>query len=380
VRAGAGEIVIDGLTKDFGTTRAVDNLSFRVEPGSVTGFLGPNGAGKTTTLRMLLGLIEPTAGVATIGGQRYVDLPRPLHAVGALLEASGFHPQRTGRNHLSAYCAAAGLPASRSDEVLGMVGLNEAGLRKVKTYSLGMRQRLALAAAMLGDPGVLILDEPANGLDPAGIAWLRAFLRGLAEQGCTVLVSSHVLGEIQQVADRYVIVARGHLRQQGTIADLVDQGEAVAVASPDIGKLAGALTRAAAAFTQTGPNELMVTSLDAPSVGRCAFEAGVELHELRTHRADLEQVFFELTRGPVAAGPPPMVEPVLPAPGQTPLPPPSAPPPAPPPPPPPPPLPPAGAVSGSPAPAPGARPSGLPPTRHPAQETASPGLSEGELR
>jgi ABC-2 type transport system ATP-binding protein len=312
---GDGHIVVDGLTKQFGGIRAVDNLSFTVEPGSVTGFLGPNGAGKTTTLRVLLGLVLPTAGTATMGGRRYVDLRNPLQTVGAVLEASSFHPGRTGRNHLAACCAAAGFPVARADETLAMVGLTDASDRKVKGYSLGMRQRLALAAALLGDPGVLILEEPANGLDPEGIAWLRRILRRLADQGRTVLVSSHVLTEMQQVADRVVIVAHGRLVRQGTVEELVSgHGEAVAVVSPDIDKLAHALASSGGRFHRTGPNELWVTNLDAPTVGGCALRAGVELHGLRTERSDLEQIFFQLTRDAsmAAAQPPPAPVPAAP--------------------------------------------------------------------
>ncbi|MCW2523452.1 MAG: transporter ATP-binding protein, partial [Frankiales bacterium] len=206
-----GRIVVERLTKVFGLQRAVDDLSFTVEPGSVTGFLGPNGAGKTTTLRMLLGLVRPTSGVATINGRRYQALERPMQTVGAALEASSFHPAHTGLQHLRIYCAAAGLPAQRADEVLDLVGLGGAAKKKTKGYSMGMRQRLGLAATLLGDPKVLILDEPANGLDPEGIRWLRGFFRHLAGEGRTVLVSSHQLAEVQEVADRAVILSKGRL-------------------------------------------------------------------------------------------------------------------------------------------------------------------------
>jgi len=212
----AGEIVISGLTKAFGGVHAVNHLSFTVEPAAITGFLGPNGAGKTTTLRMLLGLVTPDAGSATIGGRSYAALPVPSGEVGAVLEASGFHPARSGRGHLRVYCTVNGYPSRRADEVLALVGLTEAGRRPAGGYSLGMRQRLALAAALLGDPAVLVLDEPANGLDPEGIAWLRGLLRELAGQGRTVLVSSHVLSEVQQLVDHVVIVNHGRLVTQGT--------------------------------------------------------------------------------------------------------------------------------------------------------------------
>ena len=204
-------IEIQSLTKRFGGTTAVDDLSFRVEPGVVTGFLGPNGAGKTTTLRTLVGLVQPTSGSATFDGKRYVELEKPLHTVGTALEAASFHPGRTGRDHLRVVGAAAGIPTARVDEVLAWVGLADAATRRVGGYSLGMRQRLGLAFALLGDPGVLVLDEPINGLDPEGIRWMRSFLRDLAAQGRTVLVSSHLLSEVQQTVDRLVIISQGRL-------------------------------------------------------------------------------------------------------------------------------------------------------------------------
>ncbi|HEY9475293.1 MAG TPA: ABC transporter ATP-binding protein [Mycobacteriales bacterium] len=314
MHADTGRIVVHGLTKDFGALRAVDNLSFTVEPGSVTGFLGPNGAGKTTTLRMVLGLVRPGGGQATIGGQRYADLRDPLRTVGAALEAASFHPSRSGRNHVRVYCAAAGIPSRRADEVLAAVGLSGAAGRRSKGYSLGMRQRLALATALLGDPRVLILDEPANGLDPEGIAWLRGFLRHLASQGRTVLVSSHVLSEVEQTVDRVVIMARGRLVWQGALTELtVGQGETVVVHSPGAEALAGAVHEAGGRCVRTGPEELRVTGLDAATVGHHAFAAGVEVHELRTERRDLEQVFIQLT-GAVTGQPVPpgMVPPAAP--------------------------------------------------------------------
>jgi len=211
---------VDGLTKVFGRrgrVRAVDDLSFTVQPGRVTGFLGPNGSGKTTTLRCLLGLVRPTAGRTLIGGTPYAELADPLRTAGAALEASSFHPGRSGRNHLRVIAASAHIPDTRVEEVLALVGLTEAGRRRVVEYSLGMRQRLALAAALLGDPPALLLDEPANGLDPEGIAWLRSFLRSLAAEGRTVLVSSHVLSEVQQTVDDVVIIRRAALRGRGPL-------------------------------------------------------------------------------------------------------------------------------------------------------------------
>src|SRR5215475_12239759 len=239
----SGQIVVDGLTKQYKNLRAVDGLSFTVEPGRVTGFLGPNGAGKTTTLRMLLNLVTPTAGQATIGGRRYADLADPTRTVGAVLEASSAHKGRNGRNHLRIVAAAAGLPDSRVDDVLALTGLTPAAKRKFKGYSLGMRQRLGICAAMLGDPDVLILDEPANGLDPEGIRWMRDLLKSMADQGRTVLVSSHLLSEMEILADDVVIIAAGKLVRQGTVAAIVDSmGNAqVLVRTPKSTELLSAL-------------------------------------------------------------------------------------------------------------------------------------------
>jgi ABC-2 type transport system ATP-binding protein len=226
-----GGITVDGLTKRYGAVTAVDGLSFEAEPGLVTGFLGPNGAGKTTTLRMLLGLVAPTAGRALISGRRYGDLDQPRRAVGAVLEATGFHPGRTGRDHLRVLAEAGGIPAARVPQVLDTAGLTDAAGRRVRGYSLGMRQRLGLAAALLGDPRVLILDEPANGLDPAGMVELRDLLRGLAAEGRTILMSSHVLSEVAQTVDRVVIVASGALRYAGPLKELTGtQGETLEAA------------------------------------------------------------------------------------------------------------------------------------------------------
>ncbi|HEY3504231.1 MAG TPA: ATP-binding cassette domain-containing protein [Actinocatenispora sp.] len=294
-----GQIVVSGLTKQFRKVRAVDDLSFTVQPGRVTGFLGPNGAGKTTTLRMLLGLVTPTAGTATIGGRRYVDLPDPLKIVGAGLEASSFHKGRTGRDHLRVLCAAAGLPAARADAALEMVGLSPAAKRKVKGYSLGMKQRLGIAAGMLGDPQVLIFDEPANGLDPEGIRWMRTLLSGFADQGRTVLVSSHLLSEVQLFADDAVIIAAGKLIRQGPVAELtnLDGGKSVRVVTPEPDKLFTALKLPASAVTRDDDGGFLVAGVPAPQIGKTALAAGVELHELAPQRADLEKVFLELTSG-----------------------------------------------------------------------------------
>ncbi|MET8086979.1 ABC transporter ATP-binding protein [Micromonospora sp. NPDC005194] len=295
-----GQIVVSGLTKQYKNVRAVNNLSFTVAPGRVTGFLGPNGAGKTTTLRMLLNLVTPTGGTATISGQRYADLADPLRHVGAILEASSAHKGRTGINHLRVICAAAGLPKSRADEALELVGLTPAAKRKFKGYSLGMKQRLGIAAAMLGDPRVLILDEPANGLDPEGIRWMRGFLKNLAHEGRTVLVSSHLLSEMQLLADDVVIIAAGQLVRQGPVEQVLGsmaQGARVRVRTPQAEALTTALKAQSATVDTDEQGILLVSGVDAPTIGRAALAAGVELHELTTERPDLERVFLELTAG-----------------------------------------------------------------------------------
>jgi ABC-2 type transport system ATP-binding protein len=294
-----GRIVVSGLTKQYRKVRAVDNLSFTVQPGRVTGFLGPNGAGKTTTLRMILNLVTPTAGKATIGGAPYSQLAEPLRHVGAILEASSAHKGRTARNHLRVICAAAGLPLSRADETLALVGLTPAAKRKFKGYSLGMKQRLGIAAALLGDPKVLILDEPANGLDPEGIRWMRDLLKSLAQQGRTILVSSHLLSEMELLADDVIIIANGKLVTQGTMATVVNglaTIERVRVRTPQPQELVKALGPGVKA--ETGEDgALLVTGVSAPEVGAAALRASVELHELVAEKPDLEHVFLELTAG-----------------------------------------------------------------------------------
>ncbi|HEY0126590.1 MAG TPA: ABC transporter ATP-binding protein [Blastococcus sp.] len=292
-------VEVRGLSKSFGQVRAVSDLGFTVEPGSVTGFLGPNGAGKTTTLRMLLGLMQPDAGTATFNGAPYTSLTAPLRTVGAVLETA-FHPARSGRNHLRVYCRAAGFPVTRADEVLVQVGLADAGNRRAGGYSLGMRQRLALATALLGDPAVLVLDEPANGLDPEGIQWLRGFLRHMAhDQGRTVLVSSHLLSEVEQTVDRVVIVGAGRLVREGSMEQLrsgADGAGTVLVRSPEVARLADVLRAEGARVTQED-GALTVTGSTPAEVGRRAFAAGVELHELRAHTSGLEEIYFQLTSG-----------------------------------------------------------------------------------
>ena len=290
-------LVFDGLTKSFGTTLAVDGLTAEVRPGAVTGFLGPNGAGKTTTLRMLLGLVRPTAGTATFDGRRYEELAAPAREVGTLLEATGFHPGRTARDHLRVLAAAGRLPPGRPDEVLALVGLAESSARKVGGFSLGMRQRLGLAAALLGDPPVLVLDEPANGLDPAGTRWLRDFLRRLADEGRTVLVSSHVLPEVEQTADDVLVIAAGRLVRSGTLADLrTEGGGGTVVRTPDVERLAQLLDAAGLPRRFLAPEELHVDA--APEqVGELAAGAGVVLHRLAEAAGGLEDVFLRITSG-----------------------------------------------------------------------------------
>jgi ABC-2 type transport system ATP-binding protein len=292
---------IRDLTKRFGTNVAVDGLSFKATPGRVLGFLGPNGAGKTTTLRTLLGLTLPTSGTATVDSQPYRDLEEPVKVVGAVLEGPQFHPGRTGRNHLRVLATAAGLPASRVDELLRIVELDGAGRRRVKGYSLGMRQRLSLAGALLGDPKALVLDEPANGLDPQGIRWLRDFLRAQAAEGRTVLVSSHVLAEMAQTVDEVVVISRGKLVAQGSLDELTHGVEApVWVRSPEPDRLRAALAARDGVDAQPGEAEggwLAVRGGSLEDVGTTAAENGIPIYELYRPRQSLENVFLELTSG-----------------------------------------------------------------------------------
>ena len=285
-------IEIRSLSKSFGHVHAVSDLSFTVQPGQVTGFLGPNGAGKTTTLRMLLGLVTPSAGTATFGGSRYSELERPLATVGTALEAASFHPGRSARNHLAIYATAAGIEARRVDSVLDQVGLTEYGDRRVGGYSLGMRQRLGLAFALLGDPGVLVLDEPVNGLDPEGIRWIRGLLRSLAAEGRTVLVSSHLLSEVQQSVDRLVIISKGEFVYEGTLAGL-QSGTRIVADAPDRAALEAAL-RAAGAIVERADAGLVISGMTATEVGATALAAGVALNRLAAEEAGLENVFLEL--------------------------------------------------------------------------------------
>jgi ABC-2 type transport system ATP-binding protein len=295
-------IEVDGLTKRYGSTVAVQDLSFTVQAGRVTGFLGPNGAGKSTTMRVILGLVHPTSGTTSVLGSPYRELERPEKRVGALLETFDAHPGRSGRNHLRVLALAGGIPRSRVDEVLALVELSQAGRRRVKGYSLGMRQRLGLAAALLGDPEVLVLDEPANGLDPQGIRWLRDFLRSLAAEGRTILVSSHVLAEVAQTVDDVVIIHRGKLVQQAAMADVEAMAaRATTARSPDAPRLVSLLVAERIDATLVEGDRI---TIHAPTerVGEVAAAHGVVLHELTAERASLEEVFLELTGDPGERG------------------------------------------------------------------------------
>ena len=296
---GSGRIVVQSLTKQFGSVTAVSNISFTVEPGTVTGFLGPNGAGKTTTLRTALGLIAPTAGIALINGVPFADLGDPGRVLGAVLEAQGFHPRRSARNHLRVYAAAIGVPETRADAVLSLVGLGAAGGRMPGGFSLGMRQRLALATALLGDPQILILDEPANGLDPEGVAWLRTFLRAFAQTGRTVLVSSHGLAEVEQTVDRLIIISRGQTVYNGSLADLRRTQQNKVLARPsDPDKLIGAMRDDNIYNVEsTQDGWLIIGGVVSEQIADIALRAGVSLYDIRTETPNLEQLYFALTQG-----------------------------------------------------------------------------------
>jgi ABC-2 type transport system ATP-binding protein len=291
-------IEVTGLTKRYGRTVAVDDLSFVVRPGQVTGFLGPNGAGKSTTMRMILGLDRPTAGTATVAGRPYSDHAAPLCAVGALLEAGSVHKGRTAYAHLLALAQTHGIPAGRVDAVLAEVGLETAKRRRVRTFSLGMGQRLGIAAALLGDPAAVVLDEPVNGLDPDGVLWIRSMLRRLAAEGRTVLVSSHLMSEMALTADHLLVIAGGRLLADTSLDALID-GVAVgtvSVRTPYATDLRDALVRRGATVTSPEPGTLLVTGLDAAEIGDTAAAGGLALHELTPQRASLERAYMELTR------------------------------------------------------------------------------------
>ena len=286
-----------GLTKRYGTTLAVDDLSFSVEPGRVTGFLGPNGSGKSTTMRMILGLDAPTAGSALVNGVPYRELRQPLRSVGALLDAHWVHPNRSARAHLRWLARANKLPAERVDLVLDQVGLTAVAERRAGAFSLGMSQRLGIAAALLGDPGVLLFDEPVNGLDPEGIVWIRHFMQRLAGEGRTVLVSSHLLPEMALTAAELVVIGRGRLVAQTSTAAFVDGAAqaSIRVGSPDLGALTAALRSAGVPSTPAGDGAVAIAGSDPVRIGRIAAGAGVVLSELTVQRASLEDAFIQIT-------------------------------------------------------------------------------------
>ena len=289
-------IEVEHLTKRFRKVVAVDDLSFKVREGVITGFLGPNGAGKTTTLRIILGLVRASSGRATVMERVYRQLGSPTRYVGAVLEASDFHPGRSGRNHLRVLAAATGIPFSRVEEVLEIVDLKNAAGRRAGGYSLGMRQRLSIAGALLGDPTVLVLDEPANGLDPQGIRWLRELLRSLAGQGRTIFISSHVLAEVEQIVDEVVIIHRGKFVVQATTAELVARAAGgIRVRSPQAMELRVALEEAGVKVASSEGDLLTVADGTAAKVGEIAAAKGIVLHELVAESSSLEQAFLDLT-------------------------------------------------------------------------------------
>jgi ABC-2 type transport system ATP-binding protein len=292
---GADVIEVSGLTKRFGGTTAVDDLSFGVRSGAVTGFLGPNGAGKSTTMRMILGLDRPTAGSARVAGRRYAELREPLRTVGALLDAKWVHPNRSARSHLRWLAATNRLPVSRVDDVLDLVGLTAVAGKRAGTFSLGMSQRLGIAAALLGDPEVLLFDEPVNGLDPEGIRWIRGLMQRLAGEGRTVLVSSHLLSEMALTATELVVIGRGRLVAEGPTQDFIDGSAEVLVRGPRRDALAVALRAAGFAVTEESA-VLVVAGADTERVGEAVGAAGLVLHELSLRRGSLEEAFMEITK------------------------------------------------------------------------------------
>ena len=296
-------INVDHLSKRYGKMLAVDDLSFEVKPGVVTGFLGPNGSGKSTTMRIILGLDHATKGGATINGQSYHDLKSPLHEVGALLDAKAVHPGRTARNHLRALAATNKIKSSRVDEVLEFAGISSVANKKVGGFSMGMSQRLGIAGALLGDPEVLLFDEPVNGLDPEGIKWIREFFQSLAKEGRTVFVSSHLMSEMAVSADQIIVIGRGKFITQGSVDDLTAtvQGT-VFVRASDPQRLTAALRAKQGVVQEINDNGLSVSGLTSDQVGEIAFGASVVLHELTPQRASLEEVFMDLTADSVEYG------------------------------------------------------------------------------
>jgi ABC-2 type transport system ATP-binding protein len=296
-------IKVEHLTKKYQDTTAVDDLDFEVRPGVVTGFLGPNGSGKSTTMRIILGLDHPSKGRATVKGKRYAELRDPLHEVGALLDAKAIHPGRTARNHLRALAASNQIPYARVDQVLEFAGIASVAHKKVGNFSLGMSQRLGIAAALLGDPEVLIFDEPVNGLDPEGIRWIRDFFRSLANEGRTVFVSSHLMSEMAVTADQIIVIGRGKLITQGSIDSLTATAKGtVFVRGSNHEQLLAALRTHGAELTEVNDEGLTVSNLSAEQVGQIAFDAQVVLFELTPQRASLEEVFMDLTSDSVEYG------------------------------------------------------------------------------
>jgi ABC-2 type transport system ATP-binding protein len=297
-RYGLGVIEARGLTKDYGSKRAVEDLTFDVRPGIVTGFLGPNGSGKSTTMRLVLGLDRPSAGAVTVNGKRYRDHAAPLHEVGALLEARSVHTGRSAYNHLLALAQTHGIPRRRVDELIEMVGLADVARKRVGQFSLGMGQRLGIASALLGDPHTLLLDEPVNGLDPEGIHWIRNLLRGLAAEGRTVFVSSHLMSEMSLTADHLIVIGRGHLIADLSVDEFVRRAskQLVRVRTPQPSELRAAIARPDVVVTADVDGSLDVSGLTAEQIGEAAAAAGVVLHELTPQQASLEEAFMELTR------------------------------------------------------------------------------------
>jgi len=287
-------ITIRQLTKRYGPVLAVDDVSFQVHPGKVTGFLGPNGSGKTTTLRILLGLADPTSGSATIGGLAYHQLPDPVRQVGAALDSNTFHPGRTAAQHLKIIATSTGLPRGRVAEVLDLVGLTSVAGRRVGGFSLGMRQRLSLAGALLGDPSVLVLDEPLNGLDPEGIRWIRGLLRSLAAEGRTVLVSSHLLSEVAQTVDDVVVLSNGHVIAETTLSELAERSSVIRARTTDAARLVGVLLAAGLKVRLVGGDAVEARGADAEVIGLAAAAAGLPILELSRQDEDLETLFFDL--------------------------------------------------------------------------------------
>jgi ABC-2 type transport system ATP-binding protein len=294
---------VDHLTKRYGSTTAVDDLSFDVLAGVVTGFLGPNGSGKSTTMRVMMGLDRPTKGHTTINGTSYAHLRAPLREVGALLDAKAVHPGRTARNHLLALAVSNGIPASRVDEVLEFAGIAAVANKKVGGFSLGMSQRLGIAGALLGDPPVLMFDEPVNGLDPEGIRWIREFFQSLAREGRTVFVSSHLMSEMAVTADQIIVIGRGRLITRGSVDELTTSAKgSVFVRGSDLEQLARTLRERHAEVDSVGGTGLSVSGLTSDEIGRAAFAAGVAIYELTPQRASLEEVFMDLTADAVEYG------------------------------------------------------------------------------